>query len=107
MTSKSARIRALYAEGKSTWDIACAVFKTKAPTEANRAYVRVAGRQRDANGLSKAQQAYREKNPDYVARSMAKWSAHGNAWKKTAKGRRYSRDYTRDRRCPADSNQIG
>jgi hypothetical protein len=44
--TKAKRIRDLYATGKTTRQVACIVWDTKAPTKANLAYCRTAGRQR-------------------------------------------------------------
>jgi hypothetical protein len=54
VSSKAQRIRELLAQGgKTTREIACIVFCTEKPTEANLSYVRVSGRQRTlGNGMS-------------------------------------------------------
>ena len=71
VTSKASQIRTLIAQGgKTTREIACIVFSTENPTEANLSYVRVSGRQRGENGVSKHDIAYYA-NPENYKNKLA------------------------------------
>lgn len=86
--SKSARIMALAKQGKTTREIACAVYATKAPTQANLAYVRVVRDQRKGGWMSQHDYAYRQTEAYLSSR------------------RSYMRDYMRQYRLDA-ANESG
>jgi len=72
--TKAERIRALYAKGRTTREIAVEVFRTRHPTAANLAYVRVSGRQRLDGSKSAADKRYYYENGGREMQSA--WAAH-------------------------------
>lgn len=78
----------MYAQGMETREIAKVVFSTDTPTQANLAYVRVAGRQRTESGLSPHDRNWRIKKFG----SMKAYHDHQNA-----KSQEYRNTYYRDR----------
>lgn len=90
--SRAEQIRTLYRAGYGTRDIACKVYGTLEPTEANMAYVRVAARQRTEKGdVSVHDLSYRQ-------------SKHYCEWRREYHRRRYAslpwvRDYYKRKRA--------
>lgn len=89
--SKAARIRALYAEGKTTAEIARVVFKTGNPSKSNLAYVRTAGRQRHDGSASAADLRYRSTNWPAIRAKMYLWRDRNPERWKAAQRRWYAK----------------
>lgn len=105
--SKAQQIIALKAQGLNTRQIAIEVYGEDCNVRTKMAYVRVVLNQRQGSGKSKHDTAYfkrrYENDPEFRAKLLAQWAAHGKLWKKTEAGREYNRECMRKRRVAARS----
>lgn len=101
--TKAERIMRLHAQGKTTREIADAMYRVKNATHAERdrrmAYIRVVVRQRKGGKSSEADKRYRdmkwETDEVYREKKLARWRDHRKRWAQTPEGREYRLQYQR------------
>ena len=107
--TKAAAIMALAGEGKTTREIAIAVYGPRCNVRTKAAYVRVVLRQRKGRGESDVDRRHVAKkrlaDPEWARMRLEQWAAYGELWSKTARGIQYRRNYWKTYVRPRDQTR--